>query len=156
MKVLFVYPKSNPLISRHVSMLTDGLQQSVTIGTADSVSAIRKAVKEQEPDINAIITSQLDNLTRSFGLDEVQVFFLDSILNYNYPAMMDEVNQARKTGASNTETFQIISDKWMALTDEAFEKVFTEEQWQKYLKSTYGKEKKRRDKRIKDRAPVQQ
>ena len=51
MKVLFVYPKSNPLISRHVSMLTDGLQQSVTIGTADSVGAIRKAVKEQEPDI---------------------------------------------------------------------------------------------------------
>ena len=51
MKVLFVYPKSNPLISRHVSMLTDGLQQSVSVGTADSVSAIRKAVKEQEPDI---------------------------------------------------------------------------------------------------------
>ena len=51
MKVLFVYPKSDPLISRHVSMLTDGLQQSVTIGTADSVSAIRKAVKEQVPDI---------------------------------------------------------------------------------------------------------
>ena len=51
MKVLFVYPKSNPLISRHVSMLTDGLQQSVSVGTADSVGAIRKAVKEQEPDI---------------------------------------------------------------------------------------------------------
>jgi len=51
MKVLFVYPKSESLISRHVSMLTDGLRQSVTISIADSVSAIRKTVKEQEPDI---------------------------------------------------------------------------------------------------------
>ena len=51
MKVLFVYPKSESLISRHVSMLADGLRQSVTIGMADSVSAIRKAVKEQDPDI---------------------------------------------------------------------------------------------------------
>ncbi len=51
MKVLFVYPKSEALISCHVSMLADGLRQSVTTETADSVSAIRKAVKEQDPDI---------------------------------------------------------------------------------------------------------
>lgn len=51
MKVLFVYSKSESLISRHVSMLAEGLQQSATISMADSVSAIRKAVKEQDPDI---------------------------------------------------------------------------------------------------------
>ena len=51
MKVLFVYQKSESLISQHVNMLTDGLRQSATIDTADTVSAIRKAVKEQEPDI---------------------------------------------------------------------------------------------------------
>ena len=51
MKVLFVYPKSNPLISRHVSMLTDGLRQSATIDIADNAGAIRKALKEQVPDI---------------------------------------------------------------------------------------------------------
>ena len=51
MKVLFVYPKSEPLISRHVSMLAEGLRQSVTTSMADSVGAIRKAVKEQDPDI---------------------------------------------------------------------------------------------------------
>ena len=51
MKVLFVYPKSEPLISRHVTMLVDGLQQSVTTETADSVSAIRKTVKAMDPDI---------------------------------------------------------------------------------------------------------
>lgn len=51
MKVLFVYPKSETLISRHVSMLADGLRQSATTGMADSVGAIRKAIKELDPDI---------------------------------------------------------------------------------------------------------
>ena len=51
MIVLFVYPKSESLISRHVNMLADGLRQSATTSMADSVSAIRKAVKEQDPDI---------------------------------------------------------------------------------------------------------
>ena len=51
MKVLFVYPKSESLISRHVNLLANGLRQSATTSMADSVSAIRKAVKEQDPDI---------------------------------------------------------------------------------------------------------
>lgn len=112
------------------------------------------AQEPQEPDIDKIVSTQVENLTKTFKLDEVQVFYVDSILQYNYPAMMDELNKTKRTGASNDETFQSISDKWMAATDEAFEKVFTEEQWQKYLKSTYGKEKKRRDKRISDRQPA--
>lgn len=108
----------------------------------------------QEPDIDKIVNTQVENLTKSFKLDEVQVFYVDSILQHNYPAMVEEINQTRKTGASNDETYQALSDKWMAATDEALEKVFTEEQWQKYLKSAYGKEKKRRDKRMQDRAPA--
>ena len=51
MKVLFVYPKSESLINRHVSMLTDGLRQSVAIDIADNANAVRKAVKENRPDI---------------------------------------------------------------------------------------------------------
>lgn len=109
------------------------------------------AQEPQEPDVNQIIDTQLENLTRLLNLDDVQLFFVDSILQYNYPAMMDEVTRARKTGASNSETYQVISDKWMAATDDAFQKIFTEEQWQKYLKSSYGKEKKRRDKRMQER-----
>ena len=101
--------------------------------------------------MDQIINTQLDNLTRMFKLDDVQVFFVDSVLQYNFPAMTEEFDQTRKTGASNQDTYQAISDKWMAATDDAFEKIFTEEQWQKYLKSTYGKEKKRRDKRIQER-----
>lgn len=112
------------------------------------------AQEPQQPDINQIINNLLDNLTNSYKLDDVQVFYVDSILQYNYPAMMAEIEATRKTGASNSETFQALSDKWMAATDEALEKVFTEEQWRKYMKSSFGKEKGRRDKRMAERGPV--
>ncbi|MBO4536628.1 MAG: hypothetical protein J5702_05420 [Bacteroidales bacterium] len=117
-----------------------------------SAAAPRALAQEpQEPNLDEIINKQIENLTRMFDLDDIQVFFLDSILQFNYNSLQEEVKQTRKTGASNTETYQIISDKWMARTDEALEKLFTAEQWAKYQKSTYGKEKKRRDKRIADR-----
>ena len=112
------------------------------------------AQEPQQPDINQIINNLLDNLTNSYKLDDVQVFYVDSILQYNYPAMMAEIEATRKTGASNSETFQAVSDKWMAATDEALEKVFTEEQWRKYMKSSFGKEKGRRDNGMAERGPV--
>lgn len=118
-----------------------------------SVQAV-PAQEPQQPDINQIINTLLDNLTNSYKLDDVQIFYVDSILQYNYPAMMAEIEATRKTGASNSETFQAVSDKWMAATDEALEKVFTEEQWRKYMKSSFGKEKSRRDKRMAERGPV--
>ena len=116
-----------------------------------SASVSRAQNNNQEPDMDQIINTQLENLTRMFKLDDVQVFFVDSILQYNFPAMNEEFDQTRKTGASNQDTYQAISDKWMAATDDAFQKIFTEEQWQKYMKSSYGKEKKRRDKRMQER-----
>jgi hypothetical protein len=111
------------------------------------------AQEPQQPNIDEIIAKQLDNLTRTFKLDEVQEFYVDSILQYNFRALNDEFEETRKGGASNAETFQAISDKWMDATDQAFERVFTEEQWKKYLKSSYGKEKMRRDKRMSERNP---
>ena len=51
MKVLYLFPKSDTLISQHIALLTDGLRQSVEISTADSVNTLRKAIQEQVPDI---------------------------------------------------------------------------------------------------------
>ena len=114
---------------------------------------LAQAQEPQQPNVDEIIAKQVDNLTRTFKLDEVQVFFVDSVLQYNYNAMNDAFVEAKKTGASNADTYQAISDQWMDATDQAFERIFTEEQWKKYLKSTYGKEKQRRDKRISERNP---
>jgi len=112
-----------------------------------------QAQEPQQPNLDEIIAKQVETLTRTFKLDEVQVFFIDSILQNNYHGMSDEFEETRKTGASNADTYQAISDKWMDATDKAFERFFTEEQWKRYMKSTYGKEKQRRDKRISERNP---
>ena len=56
------------------------------------------AQEPQQPDINQIINNLLDNLTNSYKLDDVQVFYVDSILQYNYPAMMAEIEATEGAG----------------------------------------------------------
>ena len=63
------------------------LLASATVGRAQN--------NNQEPDMDQIINTQLENLTRMFKLDDVQVFFVDSILQYNFPAMNEEFDQTR-------------------------------------------------------------
>lgn len=110
------------------------------------------AQEQQEPDIDKIISSAIDYFVKYYeDLDDVQIFLIDSTLQANYPAMMEELDNIRKSGASNDETYLSASDKWMDLTDRAFEKIFTEKQWARYMKSNYGKEKRKRDKRIEER-----
>lgn len=109
------------------------------------------AQEPQEPNIPDMAAKQTESMSNMLKLEYYQEFLVDSVLQYNYQQMLDELNLAKKGGASNSESYQVISDKWMDACDKAYEKIFTPEQWAKYLKSQYGKEKKKRDKRISDR-----
>jgi len=51
MKILYVYPKSDELISRHVALLTTGLRENAEVRIADNQASFRQALKEMEPDI---------------------------------------------------------------------------------------------------------
>lgn len=51
MKVLYIFPKSDPLIRQHVELLADGLRQSAEICIADSYSVFKQHLKSQRPDI---------------------------------------------------------------------------------------------------------
>jgi hypothetical protein len=51
MKVLHVYPKSDSLIERHVTLLAEGMRQSADVKVADSAAAFRKLFREMAPDI---------------------------------------------------------------------------------------------------------
>lgn len=113
---------------------------------------IASAQEPEQPNIDEIIAKQIEEFERLYHIDEVQVFFVDSVLQTNFPGMMAEFENAKKGGAANAETFQLISDVWMDRTDKALEKIFTPQQWAKYMKSAYGKEKKKRDKRLSDRS----
>ena len=50
------------------------------------------------------------------------------------------------------ESYQPMLDKWADFFDRSYEKIFTPEQWKRYLKSAAGKEKKKRDIRMAEAA----
>jgi hypothetical protein len=106
------------------------------------------------PTAEEMAEAQADKFSTLLDLEYYQVFLIDSVMVHDFQAMMDEIAEVQKSGASNQESFMVVSDKWMDAVDKAFEKIFTPEQWQKYLKSGYGKEKRKRDKRMAERVPV--
>lgn len=120
---------------------------SVIAAFAALFSANVSAQQMSEEDIQKIIEKSVENIDRYVHLDDVQLFFLDSIYRFNIPAMYKEMEDAKAAGSSNQETYIAISDIWMAKCDDAIEKILSKEQWQKYLKCGYGRERKQREKR---------
>lgn len=51
MKVLHIYPGSDSMVTRHVTMLTEGMRHSAEVWTADNSSSARQQLKEMQPDI---------------------------------------------------------------------------------------------------------
>lgn len=51
MKVLHIYPKSDDLILRHVTLLAEGMRHSAEIHVTDSAKAFRQFLHEVHPDI---------------------------------------------------------------------------------------------------------
>ena len=80
-------------------------------------------------------------------LEVWQSFYVDSILTHDYMALRDELKEMRDAKMTNTDAYQRVQDKWAEQIYIAFQKVFNEEQWAKYLKSGAARDKKSRDKR---------
>ena len=102
---------------------------------------------QKAPDIYQQIEDEADRLQRILDLEDWQVFYVDSILKHNFPAMREEFEQLSKQKVSNTTLYMSVQDKWLEKTDSAYMKLFTKEQWAAYLKSGAGKQQKARAKR---------
>ena len=102
---------------------------------------------QKAPDIYQQIEDEADRLQRILNLEDWQVFYVDSILKHNFPAMREEFEQLSKQKVSNTTLYMSVQDKWLEKTDSAYMKIFTKEQWAAYLKSGAGKQQKARAKR---------
>ncbi len=109
--------------------------------------------QEQEaPSAEKFAADHLEFLIRNIGIDEIQAFFADSVYQHNFSALIEEVEALKKNGMTVSNVYESVSDKWMDKTDKALEQILTPEQWKKYLKTTFGKEKVKRDKRMAKRA----
>lgn len=103
--------------------------------------------EEELKQMREMIDRTVDNYTSLLELDDWQVFYVDSILTHDYEAMRQEVKGMRDAKMTNTEGYQRVQDKWAEQVYNAFQKVFNEEQWAKYLKTGAARDKKSRDKR---------
>ena len=103
--------------------------------------------KKAEKDFHDSVEREIDRLTSLLKLEDWQVFYVDSILNPDYKAMQAELRVLQEQKVSNTDMYYDVQYKWQDKIYEAYEKLFDENQWAKYLKSGAARDKKARDKK---------
>jgi len=116
------------------------------------ISLPASAQNNEEKDLPSVIGEMLDIFEKDLHMEDWQLFKMDSTLMYNYTQLNLEVEGLRKSGVYNNEIYMMTSDKWTDAVDTTFQKhILTPEQWQKYLKTDFGRQKRARDKRMAQR-----
>lgn len=103
--------------------------------------------KTDEERLYELVEEQVEKMTENLSLDPAQEFYVDSIMLHDYTELQAELNAMSKSRVSNADLYVQVQDKWMEKMYREFEKLFTPEQWDKYLKSGALRDKKARDKR---------
>ena len=101
----------------------------------------------ENPDVYEQAELEADRLQRVLDLEDWQLFYVDSTLKHDLPAMMAEIEGLRAAKVSNSSMYIAVQDKWLEHIDETYRKIFNDEQWAAYLKNGAAKAKKARDKR---------
>ena len=93
------------------------------------------------------IQKEVERLETALDLEYWQVFYADSILTHDIAEMQKEAMALSKAKVSNTDLYRDIQDKWDEATYNAFHRILSEDQWDKYCKMGAARDKKARDKR---------
>lgn len=102
---------------------------------------------EKQPDIYEQAENEADRLQRVLDLEDWQVFYVDSTLKHDLPAMKAEYDKLQTSKVTNASMYQAVQDKWMEQIDATYKKIFNEQQWAAYLKSGAARAQKARAKR---------
>lgn len=105
--------------------------------------------EEQEKQLLEYIDKEVQHLSTMLDLEYWQEFYVDSILTHNHTAMMEELTQMQRAKVENADLYKSVQEKWAEKTDNAFNAIFTEKQWKKYMDAGARRAKKERDKRKK-------
>lgn len=111
-------------------------------------ASVLMAQEEEKPkDVFQQAEEEADRLQRVLDLEDWQVFYVDSTLKHDLPAMMAEYDKLRSSKVSNTSLYVAVQDKWLDTIDASYKKIFSAQQWAAYLKSGAAKAQKARQKR---------
>lgn len=103
--------------------------------------------QEKQPDVYEQAEQEADRLQGLLDLEDWQVFYVDSTLKHDFPAMMADYEDLKKAKVANQSMYQDVHDKWMEQIDKTYKRIFTDEQWAKYLKNGAARAQKARAKR---------
>lgn len=114
--------------------------------------AVAQQQQDQQPkDVSEIAAERAEKLGSLLGLEEWQVYCVDSTLYHNLKAMEDKYKELTEAKVMGQDIYLKVQDEWGERTDEAFRKIFTDGQWDKYLRSGGQREIKARERREKER-----
>ncbi|MDO4212518.1 MAG: hypothetical protein Q4D10_00045 [Bacteroidales bacterium] len=102
---------------------------------------------KEEKQLREYIDKNVEQTGINLGLEDWQLFYVDSILTHDVTAMTAEIKQLQSSKVSNSAVYEQVQDKWLEAIYQAMGKVLNEDQWNKYLKQGAAREKKARDKR---------
>lgn len=103
--------------------------------------------EEAEKKLMEFIDKEVSRLSEQLALEYWQEFYVDSTLTHDYHAMQDEIKGLSEAKVGNVDLYQYVQDKWMDRIDNTYERIFTGEQYSKYLKSGGARRQKDRAKR---------
>ncbi len=113
-----------------------------------SGSFILRAQEQEKPlEIWEIAEKEADRLQGLLDLEDWQVFYVDSTLKHDYAEMKEELERLQQAKVANTSLYIGVQDKWIEHIEATYKRIFTESQWQAYLKSGAAKLQKQREKR---------
>ncbi len=102
----------------------------------------------EKPDPVEVAEKEAERLESSLGLEDWQVFYVDSTLRHNYTEMIAELERLSRSRVENSDLYLGVQDKWMERTQNQYRKIFTEAQWAAYLKQGGARIIKEREKRL--------
>ena len=114
--------------------------------TAGAVSLFAQEQKDA-PDMIEIAEKEADRLQHLLDLEDWQVFYVDSTLKHDFPAMQEEIMKLQSAKVSNSSMYVTVQDKWMERIDNSYRKFFSTAQWEAYMKSGAAKLQRAREKR---------
>jgi len=105
--------------------------------------------EQREKQLMEFIDKEVQRLSSLLELEYWQEFYVDSTLTHDYKAMSEELESMSKAKVENRDLYQNVQDKWMQQIDNSYKRFFTEEQWNKYMKSGGKRAQDARNKRKK-------
>jgi hypothetical protein len=130
-------------------VMKSGIFRMLAVAFFVSLSANAFAQQQEAPSLEEQIENEANRLQRVLDLEDWQVFYVDSTLMHDFPAMQAEIKELSDSKVSNRDMYIMVQDKWMDQIDATYKRIFTEEQWAAYLKQGAAKAQKARAKRKK-------